>query len=500
MIRHAGLSTAKDLEFRVVVGVLDLPPVAPIHALRCVLELGQGLQALLELYDGSGALRLQIVRYRGGRSPAARIAERFRDASLNARAGAIEGGGWSYRLAIRNVSSLGPEGHRTLPWAIELDSSFDPDARLAERYPDGATLDEFLTGSTQDHRRTVAWGGIPWVPGDTHQHTVLSDGQSDPAGLIRENLEAGHGFLSITDHQILQPMRSVNGITILGGTEITTPKGHFLRLGVLPKAGILPDAPSAIFGDCDDLQRLCARFRLDGSVLVACHPRFPPWHWRCEPFSGFPFDAMEILCDPSHPEADVAANEALLLWTRLLDEGRHIVGIGGSDYHGEAKVPTAQEGRGRPGDPTTFLGCAESPTGTSLLASIRMGRVVVGRGFFPGLLAVWDRKVHLPGDTIDIDSTASGTEIALRVAIDPCSVDLSANQASIVGPGGREDRFDVEPDHPVERKLRLPDRTEGWFRLDVRDPSGHLVGFTNPVWWRRIRHGDDGMDGEAFGR
>jgi hypothetical protein len=504
MTTFEGLSPASDQEFRIATGTFDLAFLPPrASGFTCALETESGLQVLLELYDPEGELRMQIIRYKGGRSPKARVLRDPAGTSLNARPGAFPPGSWRYHLAARNVSALGETGPCEHRWSFTLAAVEPGEAKCAPRtddFPDqdaSATMERSACAANAagltDSSYGTEWGGVRWYAGDLHQHTTLSDGLLEPDRLIRANAARGHAFMAITDHQVFQPRRDLPELLVLGGTEVTTPSGHFLRLGDAPASGLLPDAPGEVFGDCADLHRLCRRFHDEGAFLVVCHPVFPPWHWRCEPLSGYPFDAMEILCDPTHPRAAVAADAALTLWNALLDAGRRTVGIGGSDFHGPLEDPeNSGEPHGRPGDPTTFLaGPLRLEPGQSVPDSLRDGRVAVGRGFLPGLLAVHAGREYLPGDTIELPTADADASVRIRAAIvllgaedSPDACDRTFH-CSIAGSGGTEDRFDVHAGPPVSRTFLPADRPEGWFRLDVRDGTGTLCGFTNPIRWRR---------------
>ena len=491
MTTFEGLSPPADLEFRIATGTFDLSFLShDALGFSVTLALEAGLQALLEVYAPDGALRLQIVRYREGRSPMARVLRDRAGTSRNARPGPFPPGTWSYRLSARNVTSLGETGPHERRWSFALTPVGPGDAVTS---PSDAARDAPVApeAGPVDPLRGTEWGGIRWYAGDLHQHTTLSDGTLDPISLVRANRAQGHAFMSITDHQVLQPRSDLPGLLVLGGTEVTTPHGHFLRIGDEPPAGLLPDAPGEVFGDCADLHRLCTRFHDEGAFLVACHPAFPPWHWRCDPLSGFPFDAVEILCDPTHPRAAAAAEDALRLWNGLLDAGRRTVGVGGSDFHGPPAEPTAAGGPvGRPGDPTTFLaGPPSMEPGQPVPASLREGRVAVGRGFLPGLSAYQEGRERLPGESIALPVGGAAGPIRIRAAIVPLAAGRHGTsfRCTITGSGGTGERFDVRAGSPVDRSFLPPDRAEGWFRLDIRDASDSLCGFTNPIRWRRIQ-------------
>ncbi len=495
-VSFGGVAPAGDLSFRIATGTFVLPDLAPSGdgALSVRLALERGLQVLLEVLDPDGRLRLQVIRYKAGVSPAAIVSADAARTSLNARTGPLPPGDWTWRAAVRNVSPLDAGGPRPLRWtgtvaplgAEASDGPGDPD----DACPAAESLERAFSAPAAP--LVLRFGGEGWAAGDLHQHTTLSDGVLAPDRLAEANLAAGHSFFAFADHQVLQPPRTLGGAAALGGVELTTPVGHFLRLGPLPADGLIPDAPGAAFADCADLARLRARFRAEGALLVLCHPCFPPWHWRCGalPDDGAPFDALEILCDPTHPGAADAAEAALALWTDALSRGSRTVGVGGSDYHGPAEGKHAADGGARPGDPTTFVRCAALPLShDDVLSAIRAGRAAVGRGFLPGLAVgpavPGQHPDRLPGDVLSVPPSAPAA-LAVRAAALPAPSVPGPLRGELVGAGGIRLRVELPVDGSAAvLSVPLPDRPSGWLRLDVRDREGRLAGFTNPVYWTR---------------
>ena len=474
-----GTSPATDREYRIATGILDLDAALRM-GFTCTLALEAGLQVLLEIYDPAGVLRLQLVRFQAGESSP-------RPASFPSEPASVfsEGASWEWRAAVRNVSSLGPDGGRSLRWSATL----RPQA--AEHHTDvprdaGEEPIPISPG--------IAWGdGFRWHPGDLHQHTTISDGSLDPEALAWENARRGLTFLAITDHQVFGPTRRIAGRTVLGGAEVTTPHGHFLALGDLPKRGLLGRTPGATFGDCSDIARTTRRLAADGNCLVACHPVFPPWHWRCGDLSAFPFDAMEILCDPSHPRAAEATDGALDLWTRLLDAGIRMAGVGGSDFHvGGTGTPDGYSAPCRPGDPTTFLGCVFSgPEPGDLFAALRAGRSSVGRGFFPGFAVLRGNRAFLPGDVLRREPGPDEERLLLWIRLELLEAKAADRtyRCSVTASGTTLRTFETSPGKDVMMEWTPPDRDSGWVRLDIRDSGGRLCGHAGPVYLARTDGG-----------
>jgi len=61
-----------------------------------------------------------------------------------------------------------------------------------------------------------AAGDLRWFKGNTHTHTLNSDGDSTPDDVVRWYREHGYQFLVLTDHNFLT---SVDGLNALHGAD-----------------------------------------------------------------------------------------------------------------------------------------------------------------------------------------------------------------------------------------------------------------------------------------
>jgi hypothetical protein len=483
-----GISEGLDTSFHIESGYFRIDQSFS-GGIECRLASEKGLQVLLELYDPSGMRRLQLVRYRGGLSPRARIGPDGATTTLNARCGEITAGQWQYRIAVRNVSSLERSEASALDWRLEVlpggPAVRSPDE---EMYPCQDTLEQVPPPRGGAKRLSLPHAGLHWLGGDLHQHSTLSDGTLSPNALVRQNMALGHGFMAITDHQVYQPGRVLGSFQLVGGSEVTTPSGHFLALGDDLHTGFLGQDSDAVYGDCVGLSALVERLHGEGLLLVLCHPRFPPWHWRCEKPGDLPFQAMEIICDPAHGRAGQATEAALELWDTLLASGSRIVGVGGSDFHSGPQTPLeGYTALCNPGDPLTFLGTSTpQPQAGELLQALRSGRVSVGRGVFPGFSLLFNGHEYGPGDTVLLDSGTGLEVLRLRSLLRSVSPSKMGQVfwCSVVSSEGRIGPFKVDADGMAVETLFKPAGPSGWLRLEVRDKDGALQGFANPVRWQ----------------
>ena len=98
----------------------------------------------------------------------------------------------------------------------------------------------------------------PRLAGVVHVHTTLSDGGGTPEEVIAAARAAGLEFVAITDHNNLdaKPLEGYrDGVLVLVGSELSTPAGHVLGLG------LDRDPPFRFNGDARDAARGRARPR-----------------------------------------------------------------------------------------------------------------------------------------------------------------------------------------------------------------------------------------------
>ncbi len=191
--------------------------------------------------------------------------------------------------------------------------------------------------------------GYARVAGVVHVHTTLSDGGGTPEDVIRAAKAAGLAFLGVTDHNNLdaKPLEGYrDGVLVLVGSELSTPAGHVLGLG------LDRDPPWRFNGDgLDGLEDV----RDLGGVPFAAHPfsaradlRWTGWDlpgpWGLELLNGdsdarragprLLLTAGLYRLNPGYAllQGLPAPDEALRRWDEMLAR-RDVVGLAGSDAH-----------------------------------------------------------------------------------------------------------------------------------------------------------------------
>jgi hypothetical protein len=205
-------------------------------------------------------------------------------------------------------------------------------------------------------RSLPAEGGLTWLAGDLHAHTLHSDGVMSVAELAAHAVERGLDFVAVTDHNtvshhgLLGPASARYGVTLLPGQEVTTELGH---------AGVLGDTGWIDFREPASAWLSLAESR--GGLMSVNHPFAGPTSW-VHPMPRRP-PLLEVWhwswLDPSWTTP--------LSWWQAWDPSA--IPVGGSDWH--------RPGSDAPlGTPTTWVSCTgESVSG--VLEGLRAGRVAI---------------------------------------------------------------------------------------------------------------------------
>jgi len=334
--------------------------------------------------------------------------------------------GWSG--GARSAVALGPRGatpgylDRGLPpgrWEVVLGLHRLPEAGLAYEVTVDTTatvapeVDDVSRPPVPDRRprrELPAVGGMRWLAGDCHTHTVHSDGSLTIDELAA--LAAGEGldFLWVTDHNTtshhphLVDAGRHYGIDLLPGQEVTTADGHANAFGDIGWVDFRTPGGS-----------WAAEVDSRGGLLSVNHPvsgdcawRHPASHPAGDPAAGpQPAPAAEVW---HWPWADLTDGGPLAWWTAA---GLPIP-LGGSDFH-------RPEQGGVPGRPTTWVACADG----DVLGGMRAGRTSVSAG--PGAPVL----LHVGDEWVAVDADAS-----LLVCPDGRRTVVRGDLATFTGHGG----------------------------------------------------------------
>jgi hypothetical protein len=189
-----------------------------------------------------------------------------------------------------------------------------------------------------------------WFKGNTHTHTVNSDGDSTPDEVVRWYREHGYQFLVLTDHNYLTSVDGLNALhgaadkfLVIPGEEVTmtavSKPVHVNGLAVeslvaAPTAATIPEA----------LQRAVDGIRAAKGVPHVNHPNFG-WALTVEDLQKLERTRLFEIFN-GHPQVNNAGGGGVPgleeMWDRILTSGRLMFGIAVDDAHHFK----------RPGDPT----------------------------------------------------------------------------------------------------------------------------------------------------
>ncbi|MDR1589378.1 MAG: CehA/McbA family metallohydrolase [Oscillospiraceae bacterium] len=436
--------------------------------------------SLAVLFDPYGALRYNKW-LRGGE--VLTLGRDARHTGLGGVPGAIAPGKWTLRLFTpAEATAAGGEAAPAQPLA---------EVRFGEAVPDepiGDGVCALFDGAdimTDNPPAAVSSGSAArpragWYKGDFHAHTHLSDGKESVASAAQKARRMGLDFYTPTEHNTAHTAWPDAPPLALPGIEITSERGHFNIIGLtrLPADFFTPENMDGGFVRPERMNSILAYSAGTGAVNSLNHPFLREWKWDIPDTPLALFHTVEIICDPTYTFSREGNERALELWTRLWNDGNTIYGVGGSDSHNlEHERYDGADGPSIPGDPASWVYC-ESLTRGELIRGVKAGHVWVCRGGTKLYPEFWSGgRAFLPGDRLE----AGSGDVLLR-----CS--LRADGA----PEGAYAQWIVNGEIHAEAPLRGSGASFSasadaarytWARVDIRDASGALYGFVNPVWW-----------------
>jgi len=195
----------------------------------------------------------------------------------------------------------------------------------------------------------LAWPGggqsspsaTTWYKGNTHTHTLNSDGDSTPDEVVRWYRSHGYRFLVLTDHNFLTSVDGLNALhgaderfLVVRGEEVTDAfDGKPLHVNGLNLARqVEPQHGTSIL---DTLQRTIDAIRAADAVPHVNHPNF---RWAITPEELRQIHGNKLLeIFNGHPEVNNLGGGGVLgleaVWDTVLTAGTLVYGIAVDDAH-----------------------------------------------------------------------------------------------------------------------------------------------------------------------
>jgi hypothetical protein len=305
-------------------------------------------------------------------------------------------------------------------------------------------------------------GGSPsaksWYKGNTHTHTLNSDGDSTPEDVVRWYREHGYQFLVLTDHNFLTSVDTLNALhgaderfLVIKGEEVTDKFADKpLHLNGLDVAQLV--TPQKGTSVVDTLQRNVDAIRKAQGVPHINHPNFG-WAITAEELRPVENNKLFEIFN-GHPHVNnqggggIAGLEAA--WDHILTSGQMLYGIAVDDAH-VFKQPWDRNAA-RPGQGWVMVR-AERLHPHALLEALERGEFYASTG-------VELRELQ-----------TNEQEIAITIKEDP----TAKYRIQFVGKGGKLLKEEITS--PGRYHIR---GDEGYVRGKVLDSNG-LIAWTQPV-------------------
>ncbi len=232
-----------------------------------------------------------------------------------------------------------------------------------------------------------------WLKGDTHLHTLNSDGSVHQYELIERCKKLGLDYAIITDHNYntVEKSYSSDGLTVIQGQELTGELGHINVWGEK-----IPFEPPYDLENIEAYKKITDKAKKNGATISVNHPFCSMCGFHMD-IDDYEMDCVEVWNTIQH--SDNTKNMAW--WVKKLNEGKKIGAVGGSDWHKDY-IP----GVNMLAMPCTIT-YAKSNSPDDILEALREGRSVVTNTPNSSMiyLTVGDKTV---GDTVEFDENLTG--------------------------------------------------------------------------------------------
>ncbi|MFF8371346.1 CehA/McbA family metallohydrolase [Streptomyces lydicus] len=317
--------------------------------------------------------------------------------------------------------------------------------------------------------------GRAWYRGDSHLHSVHSDGKRTPAQIAALARAAGLDFLNTSEHNTTSSHRAWEGLwgddlLILTGEEVTTRNGHVVAMGTDP--GVFIDwryrARDSAFG------KYARAIRRAGGLIIPAHPHATciGCNWK---FGLNDADAVEVWNGPYTPDDEVTLAE----WDNTLVAHTHgrgdwLPAVGHSDAHRDPDVV---------GLPQTVV-LADDLSRRALQDGIRAGRVWIAESSKVDLAfsVTGERGEHAGiGERLAVPDTTQVTARLKVTGAPGCTVSFVTDQ-------GRLYTAPLPPSGEGTVSWQTTPAYAAYIRAEVRHPAstaglpGPMAAMTNPVF------------------
>lgn len=301
-------------------------------------------------------------------------------------------------------------------------------------------------------------GADKWYKGNTHTHTLNTDGRDVPYDVAKWYREHRYNFVVITDHEYITGVEPLNTLLartgsflVISGQEVTdSSEGKPIHANGLGLTRVV--MPSKLGTRVESLQKNIDNIRAAGGIPQLNHPNFG-WALSSaeikqlkglrlmEIYNGHPL--VNNLGGGGSPSAEA-------IWDELLTGGMLIYGIGDDDVH---QLQTRGEAiEALPGQAWIYVRAKELTAG-AILSAIDNGDFYASTG-----IELTDYK-------------ADRNEVAITVK----ATNYSKYRVQFIGSGGKILQESAEPS-----AVYKINGNEGYVRVRVLESNGKIA-WTQPV-------------------
>jgi hypothetical protein len=252
-------------------------------------------------------------------------------------------------------------------WEAGADVEIEIEAELQDQLSVSSEQLSVGGGAVNDLSSVVRGpsSSLQWLRGDLQSHTVHSDAKGTLEQLIGKARAIGLDFLAVTDHNTVShhpflPALADEDLILIPGQESTTYYGHMNIWNTSRWCDFRCRSD-------EEMAAVIALAHANGGICSINHPKQggPAWEYSTD----LPVQTMEVWQGP-WPHRN---SESLALWDRLLNEGRRLPAVGGSDYH----CPSGEDTNFlRLGQPTTWVKAHER-SAAGILEALVTGRTCI---------------------------------------------------------------------------------------------------------------------------
>jgi hypothetical protein len=303
-----------------------------------------------------------------------------------------------------------------------------------------------------------------WYRGNTHTHTLNSDGESTPDDVARWYRSNGYQFLVITDHEYLTDAAALNAIfgrdeqfLMIPGQEVTgRAQGkpvHVNQIGA--KKLVMPAVLPTVF---EVLQRDVNMVREAGAIAQINHPNFG-WALTADDLTRVE-NAQLVEIWNGHPQVNNLGGggtpSAESMWDTALTAGKRLFAVADDDAHHFKPEHLADPASAAPNRGWIYVR-APKLTETDILDAIRRGDFYASNGV----------------ELTDI----AGNATALTITIKPTT--YSRYRTEFIGAGGK--LLAESTTNPAVYQFR---GDEKYVRARVIESNAKMA-WTQPVFFSR---------------